>query len=150
MDKKVLKNLLFPRNLLKFFHRTCKGKFVLVLFSFTFRIGSFLLFLFELQRKQFVGKIFKVTKLRYFGKCDTVDISVMYGIMAVISHQTSSRCLHNVLVKTNKFALVIHLQKTSSRHLQDVLPRCLEDVFKTSSRPLAKLSSRHFQDVSLS
>ena len=64
---------------------------------------------------------------------------------------------------TNMFALALRLQKTpsrrlgqdiyiplghtSSRHLQDVLPRCLQDVFKTSSRRLAKTSSRHLQDV---
>ena len=37
--------------------------------------------------------------------------------------------------------------KTSSRHLQDMLPRSLQDVFKTSSRRLAKASSRHLQVV---
>ena len=37
--------------------------------------------------------------------------------------------------------------KTSSRHLQDVLPRRLQDVFKTSSRRLANTSWRHLQDV---
>ena len=47
---------------------------------------------------------------------------------------TSSRCLQDVF-------------KTSSKHLQDVLPRRLQDVFKTSSRCLAKTSSRHLQDV---
>ena len=41
----------------------------------------------------------------------------------------------------------IHLVHTSSRRLQDVLPRCLQDVFKTSSRRLAKTYSRHLQDV---
>ena len=45
----------------------------------------------------------------------------------------------DVLVKTNIFVLAIRLQ--------DVLPRCLQDVFKTSSRRLAKASSRHLQDV---
>ena len=55
----------------------------------------------------------------------------------------------------------IRLGHTSSRRLQDVLPRCLQnvfkissrllqDVFKTSSRRLAKMSSRRFQDVSSS
>ena len=84
------------------------------------------------------------------------------------------RRLQDVLIKTNIFTLVIRLQKTSSRRLdqdqyirlghtssrrlqdvfktssrrlQDVLPRCLQDVFKTSSRRLAKTSSRHLQDV---
>ena len=37
--------------------------------------------------------------------------------------------------------------KTSSRRLQDVLPRRLQDVFNTSSRRLANRSSRRLQDV---
>ena len=37
--------------------------------------------------------------------------------------------------------------KTSSRRLQEVLPRCLQNVFQTSSRRLAKTSSRHLQDA---
>ena len=45
----------------------------------------------------------------------------------------------DVVVKTNIFVLAIRLQ--------DVLPRRLQDVFKTSSRRLAKRSSRHLQDV---
>ena len=117
--------------------------------------------------------------------------------------KTSSRRLQDVLIKTNMFALVIRLQKTSlnglqeilvkqiysswsyffktsSRHVQDVLPRrfqdvlktslrllqyvlktfsrrpqdtfktSYQDVFKTSSRCLKKISSRLFQDVSSS
>ena len=83
--------------------------------------------------------------------------------------KTFSRRLRDVLIKTNIFALVIRLQKTSSRRLgqdqyirlgytssrrlQDVFKtfsRCLQDIFKTSSRPLAKIFSRCFQDVSLS
>ena len=79
------------------------------------------------------------------------------------------RCLQDVLIKTNIFALVISLQdvfKTSSRHLakmssrhlqdvskassrylQDVLPRCVQGAFRTSSRRLAKTSWRHLQDA---
>ena len=61
----------------------------------------------------------------------------------------------DVLIKTNIVALLIRLQKTSSRHLQDILTNTnifvltirLQDVFKTSSRRLAKTSSRHLQDV---
>ena len=49
------------------------------------------------------------------------------------------RRLQDVLVKTNIFVLAIRLQ--------DVLPRCLQNVFKTSSRRLAKTSSRCLQDV---
>ena len=41
----------------------------------------------------------------------------------------------------------IRLVHTFSRHLQDVLLRRLQDVFKTSSRRLANTSWRHLQDV---
>ena len=41
----------------------------------------------------------------------------------------------------------VRLNLTSSRRLQDVLKRCLQDVFKMSSRRLAKTSPRHLQDV---
>ena len=88
--------------------------------------------------------------------------------------ENAFRLLEDVLIKTNIFTLLIRLQKTSSRRLdqdqyirlghtssrrlqdvfktssrrlQDVLPRRLQDVFKTSSRRLAKTSSRHLQDV---
>ena len=73
------------------------------------------------------------------------------------------RLLQDVLIKTNIFTLLILLQKTSSRRLdQDqyirlghmssrrlakTSSRHLQDVFKTSSRRLAKTSSRRFQDV---
>ena len=64
------------------------------------------------------------------------------------------RLLQDVLIKTNIFALVIRLQKMSSRCLQDVLVKTnifilairLQDVFKTSSRRVAKTSSRLLQD----
>ena len=73
--------------------------------------------------------------------------------------------LQDVLIKTNIFALLIHLQKMSSRLLhQDQYIRLsirFQDVFKTSSRHLQdvfktfwkrlqdvfKTSSRRFQDV---
>ena len=54
----------------------------------------------------------------------------------------SSSSSEDVLIKTNMFALALRLQ--------DVLPRCLQDVFKTSSRRLQdvfKTSSRHLQDA---
>ena len=65
------------------------------------------------------------------------------------------KCLQDVLIKTNIFALVIRLQKRSSRGLdQDqyiclgqASSRRLQDFFKTSSRSLAMTSSRRFQDV---
>ena len=37
--------------------------------------------------------------------------------------------------------------KTSSRPLQDVLPILLQNVFKTSCKYILKTSSRHFEDV---
>ena len=73
--------------------------------------------------------------------------------------------LQDVLIKTNIFALLIHLQKMSSRSLhQDQYIRLsirFQDVFKTSSRHLQdvfktfwkrlqdvfRTSSRRFQDV---
>ena len=74
------------------------------------------------------------------------------------------RRLQDVLIKTNIFALVIRLQKTSSKRLlqdvlvktnlcvlairlQDVLQKRLQDVFKKSSKRLAKTSSRRLQDL---
>ena len=57
------------------------------------------------------------------------------------------RCLQDVLIKTNMFALALRLQKTSwSRPIYSSWPY----VFKTSSRRLQddfKTSSRSFQDV---
>ena len=73
------------------------------------------------------------------------------------------RRLQDVLIKTNMFVLALRLQKTSSRRLgqdqyihlghtssrrlQYILPRRLQDIFKTSSRLLAKMSARHLQGV---
>ena len=51
----------------------------------------------------------------------------------------SSRRLHE-----DKY---VHLGHTSSRPLQNVLPRRLHDILKMSSRSLAKTSSRHLQDI---
>ena len=74
------------------------------------------------------------------------------------------------IIKTYAFTLVIRLQRTSSRRLQDeyicirlqdvlktfwrcfedvlkISSRRLEDVFKPSSRRLGKMFSRHLQDV---
>ena len=90
----------------------------------------------------------------------------MFGLRL---QKTSSRRLQDVLIKTNIFALLIHLQKTSSRRLhqdqqirlghtssrrfQDFFKtssRIFQDVFKTSSRCFENVfqtSSRHLQDV---
>ena len=77
--------------------------------------------------------------------------------------ETSSRCLdqdkyihlshrssENVFVKTNISALAIRLQdvyKTSSRRPQDVLQKCLQDIFKTSCKNVFKVSARRLQDL---
>ena len=71
------------------------------------------------------------------------------------------RRLHDVLIKTNIFALVIspqeifktfssRLAKTSSRRSQDVFKTSCKNVFKTSSKRLQdilKTSSRHLEDT---
>ena len=69
--------------------------------------------------------------------------------------KTSSRRLQDVLIKTNIFALVTRLQKTpwsrpiflSWPYVFKASSRRLQDVFKTSSRSLAKTSLRRLQDV---
>ena len=97
-----------------------------------------------------------------------------YICLTRTSSEMSSRCLQEVLIRTNILVLVIHLQdvfKTFSRRSQDDLKtscqdvfkrfwRRLQDIFKTSSKPLQevfktfwrrlqdvfKTSSRHLQD----
>ena len=61
------------------------------------------------------------------------------------SEDVFRRRLQDVLIKTNIFILVMHLQdnfKTSSRHLAKTSSRRLQDVFKTSCKTLFKTSSR--------
>ena len=71
----------------------------------------------------------------------------------ISSGHTSSRRLQEVFAKHFENALKSSRRSTKacSRHLQDVLPKCLQDVFKTSSSHLAKTSSklfsRHVQGV---
>ena len=88
------------------------------------------------------------------------------GNLANIHLDEDVFCLQDVLIETNIFALNMRLQKTSSkrlvqgqynirssRYLPDVFNtfwRHLLDIFKMSSRRLAKMSSRQFQDVSSS
>ena len=77
--------------------------------------------------------------------------------------ETSSRCLQDVLIKTNIFALIIHLQKTSSRRLgqeqyicfghtfsrrfQDVLKIPCQDAFKRFSKLLQDVLEKRLQDI---
>ena len=57
------------------------------------------------------------------------------------------RHLQNVLIKTNIFALVVCLQKMSSRRLdQDQYIRLSHTVFKRSCKNVSKTSSRRLQD----
>ena len=107
---------------------------------------------------------------------------ILKGIMTLPSNHSSwwrrlsPSSSEDVLIKTNIFALVLRLQKTSwsrpiysswpyvfkasSRRFQNVLQKrlqdifktsrrrfCSDDVFKTSSRLLAKISSRRLQNV---
>ena len=88
------------------------------------------------------------------------------GNLANIHLDEDVFCLQDVLIETNIFSLNMRLQKTSSkrlvqgqynirssRYLPDVFNtfwRHLLDMFKMSSRRLAKMSSRQFQDVSSS
>ena len=71
-------------------------------------------------------------------------------ILALRLQKTSSKHLQDVLVKTSIFVLAIRLQdvfETSSRRLQDVLPRSLSDVFKTFWIRLQDVLQRYLQDV---
>ena len=60
---------------------------------------------------------------------------------------TFRRLLQDILMKTNIFALIVHLQETSSRRLgqdqyirfEQISSRCLQDIFKTSTRRLQDL-----------
>ena len=96
--------------------------------------------------------------------CKNVFNTSSRGFQEVL--KTPSRNLQDVLIRTILFAFVIHLQKTSSRRLdqdqyihlghtswrrlQDVFKISCKSVLKTSSRLLAKMSSRRFQDISSS
>ena len=60
--------------------------------------------------------------------------------------KTSLSGLQEILVK-QIYSSWSYFFKTSSRHVQDVLPRRFQDVLKTPSRHPTKTSSRHLQDV---
>ena len=60
----------------------------------------------------------------------------------------SSSSSEDVLIKTNIFVLVLHLQKTCSRRLQDALVKTnILNVFTASCKNVFKTSSRCLQDV---
>ena len=70
-------------------------------------------------------------------------------VLLIRLQKTCSRRLQDVLIKTNIIVLVIHLQdvfNTFRSYLQDVLQRCLQDVFKTYYHSKLFLLTR-FQDV---
>ena len=70
-------------------------------------------------------------------------------------HSSWWRRLEDILIKMSVFALVLHLQKTSSRRLQEVLVKAnifvlaisIHGVFKTSCKNIFKTSSRRLKDV---
>ena len=62
--------------------------------------------------------------------------------LALRLQKAPSRCLQDVLVKTNIFVLVIRLQDVFK-----TFPRCLQDVFKTSSKRLKDVLARRLQEV---
>ena len=88
-------------------------------------------------------------------------VNTARNFLIMLNNPANLRLGEDVLTKKNIFALLIHLPKTSSKHLQDifktssrylqdVLKKSLQDIFKTSSRRLEdvfKTSSRHLQDV---
>ena len=61
--------------------------------------------------------------------------------------KTSSRRLQDVLIKTNMFTLALRLQKTSSRRLQDVLVKTNIFVLAICLQDVFKTCSRRLQDV---
>ena len=72
------------------------------------------------------------------------DVLIKTNIFALVIHlqKTSWRRLQDVLIKTNIFVLAIRLQdvfKTFSRRLQDVLQKRLQDIFKTSCKDAFKM-----------
>ena len=77
------------------------------------------------------------------------DVLITMNIFALVIRlqKTSSRCLQDVLIKTNVFILAIRLQdvfKTFSKRLKT----SCKNVFKISSRRLANSSSRRLAKTS--
>ena len=88
---------------------------------------------------------------------------IWWSLSQPSKHSSWWRRLRDILMKMNIFLLIICLQKTSprrlgqdqyirlvhmsSRHLQDVLPRCLQEVFKASSRHVSQIRPEDIQHV---
>ena len=105
----------------------------------------------------FSGKI--IERRRHQGtshrRTSPANIRLDEDVFKTSWRRLSSSSSEDVLIKTNMFALALRLQKTSwSRPIYSswlyvfkTSSRRFQDVFKTSSRRLAKMSSRRFQDV---
>ena len=106
-------------------------------------------------RHQHIFKIRLQYRRTWFSSRIPADIRLDEDVLKTSFVFVFGRRLEDVLIKTNMFASALRLQKTSSRRLgQDqyirlghTSSRRLQDVFKTSSRHLAKTSSRYLQDV---
>ena len=77
------------------------------------------------------------------------DVLIKTNIFALVINldKTSSRHLQNVLVNTNIFASWPYAFKTFSRRFQDVLPRSLQDIFDTSSRHRKEVFNTPYKSV---
>ena len=92
----------------------------------------------------------KVRTCMMLSSCWIYNQPPILSQQTIVLMKTSSRRLQDVLIKTNMFALALRLQKTSwSRPIYLSWPyvfktssRRFQEVFKTSSRHLAKMSSR--------
>ena len=97
----------------------------------------------------------QIALLFFYWNCIPANIRLDEDVFRLRLQKTSSGRLQEVLIKTNMFALALRLQKTSSRRLgQDqyiclghMSSRRLQDVFKTSSRRLQDVLQRYLQDV---
>ena len=69
------------------------------------------------------------------------------GLFCLCLQKMSSIRLQDVLIKTNIFSEVIHLQNTSWRRLQDALIKINMFVLAIRLQDVFKASSRHFQDA---
>ena len=100
--------------------------------------------------KKIPSSIGLVKKTDYEKITQTQQIFVLMKTTWRRLSSSSSRRLHDVLIKTNIFVLVIRFQdvfKTFSKHLQDVLQKRIQDIFKTSSRRFQNIFMTSCKDV---